>query len=114
MGLSATLPNYVDVARFLAVNPYQGLFYFDAGFRPVPLSQNFVGVKGRAGSASSQAFMNHVCYEKVLIYSTLRGRVADIQLKLHETGIAQGEGQPSSNGLCAFQKGHSQNGLYAT
>jgi activating signal cointegrator complex subunit 3 len=24
VGLSATLPNYVDVARFLRVNPYQG------------------------------------------------------------------------------------------
>ncbi|TPX35401.1 hypothetical protein SeLEV6574_g08188, partial [Synchytrium endobioticum] len=66
VGLSATLPNYVDVARFLGVNPYQGLFYFDSGFRPVPLSQHFVGVKGRAGGASSQATMNYVCYDKVL------------------------------------------------
>ncbi len=31
VGLSATLPNYVDVARFLRVNPYIGLFYFDEG-----------------------------------------------------------------------------------
>lgn len=29
VGLSATLPNYVDVATFLRVNPYKGLFYFD-------------------------------------------------------------------------------------
>ncbi|TPX31933.1 hypothetical protein SmJEL517_g04845 [Synchytrium microbalum] len=63
VGLSATLPNYVDVAR---VNPYQGLFYFDSGFRPVPLAQHFVGVKGRAGGASSLANMNHVTYDKVL------------------------------------------------
>lgn len=39
VGLSATLPNYVDVARFLRVNPYKGLFYFDGRFRPVPLTQ---------------------------------------------------------------------------
>ena len=37
VGLSATLPNYIDVAQFLRVNPYLGLFYFDGRFRPVPL-----------------------------------------------------------------------------
>ncbi|VDO39800.1 unnamed protein product [Haemonchus placei] len=39
VGLSATLPNYADVARFLRVNPYKGLFFFDGRFRPVPLTQ---------------------------------------------------------------------------
>ena len=29
VGLSATLPNYVDVAMFLRVNPQIGLYYFD-------------------------------------------------------------------------------------
>lgn len=45
LGLSATLPNYLDVATFLHVNPYIGLFSFDSRFRPVPLGQTFVGVK---------------------------------------------------------------------
>lgn len=45
LGLSATLPNYLDVATFLHVNPYIGLFFFDSRFRPVPLGQTFVGVK---------------------------------------------------------------------
>ncbi|KAJ3082711.1 activating signal cointegrator 1 complex subunit, partial [Quaeritorhiza haematococci] len=45
IGLSATLPNYVDVAYFLRVNPRIGLFYFDASFRPVPLRQHFIGIK---------------------------------------------------------------------
>lgn len=45
VGLSATLPNYIDVARFLNVNPYIGLFYFDGRFRPVPLTQVFIGIK---------------------------------------------------------------------
>lgn len=31
VGLSATLPNYLDVADFLKVNRYIGLFYFDGG-----------------------------------------------------------------------------------
>ena len=46
IGLSATLPNYLDVAAFLHVNPSIGLFYFDGRFRPVPLKQTFIGVKG--------------------------------------------------------------------
>lgn len=45
VGLSATLPNYLDVATFLHVNPYIGLFFFDSRFRPVPLGQTFVGIK---------------------------------------------------------------------
>ncbi len=50
VGLSATLPNYIDVSNFLGVNPYQGLFFFDSGFRPVPLEQHFIGIKQKAGS----------------------------------------------------------------
>lgn len=45
LGLSATLPNYLDVATFLHVNPYIGLFFFDSRFRPVPLGQTFIGIK---------------------------------------------------------------------
>ena len=45
IGLSATLPNFVDVDEFLGVNPQQGLFYFDQSFRPVPLEQQFYGVR---------------------------------------------------------------------
>ena len=44
VGLSATLPNYLDVARFLHVNPYLGLFFFDGRFRPVPLGMSFIGM----------------------------------------------------------------------
>ena len=44
VGLSATLPNYLDVAHFLRVNPFSGLFVFDGRFRPVPLAQTFIGI----------------------------------------------------------------------
>jgi pre-mRNA-splicing helicase BRR2 len=37
VGLSATLPNYQDVAALLRVDPKEGLFYFDYTYRPVPL-----------------------------------------------------------------------------
>lgn len=45
VGLSATLPNYLDVAAFLKVQPFAGLFFFDGRFRPVPLGMSFIGVK---------------------------------------------------------------------
>ena len=94
VGLSATLPNYVDVAQFLRVNPMVGtpchvkgpkptfadsfepsqplraphqvgLFFFDNGFRPVPLQQCFIGVKVKGALRTAQV-MNELCYDKVV------------------------------------------------
>lgn len=65
VGLSATLPNYEDVARFLRVNPKKGLFHFDSTFRPCPLKQEFVGVTEKKALKRYQ-IVNEVCYEKVL------------------------------------------------
>lgn len=65
LGLSATLPNYLDVATFLHVNPYIGLFYFDGRFRPVPLGQTFLGVKS-TNKVQQLNNMDEVCYESVL------------------------------------------------
>nr|KAG5694899.1 hypothetical protein BaRGS_029516 [Batillaria attramentaria] len=65
VGLSATLPNYLDVARFLNVNPYSGLFFFDGRFRPVPLGQTFIGIKA-TNKVYQLRDMNNVCYDKVL------------------------------------------------
>jgi antiviral helicase SLH1 len=65
VGLSATLPNYVDVADFLKVNRMAGLFYFDQSYRPVPLEQHFIGVKGKAGTKTSRDNIDAVAFEKV-------------------------------------------------
>ncbi|KAK8060407.1 Sec63 Brl domain-containing protein [Apiospora saccharicola] len=65
VGLSATLPNFIDVADFLKVNRHAGLFYFDASFRPVPLEQHFIGVKGKAGSKQSKENLDQIAFEKV-------------------------------------------------
>ena len=65
VGLSATLPNYIDVADFLKVNRHAGMFYFDASFRPVPLEQHFIGVKGRPGTKTSRENLDTVAFEKV-------------------------------------------------
>ena len=64
VGLSATLPNYVDVAEFLKVNLYAGLFYFDQSFRPVPLEQHFIGVKGKPNSKVSRENIDNVAFDK--------------------------------------------------
>lgn len=65
LGLSATLPNYLDVAAFLHVNPYIGLFFFDSRFRPVPLGQTFVGIKTN-NKIQQLHDTEEVCYNKVL------------------------------------------------
>ncbi|GAA5949316.1 hypothetical protein JCM21900_005602 [Sporobolomyces salmonicolor] len=65
VGLSATLPNYIDVADFLGVNRYTGLFFFDSSFRPVPLEQHFVGVKGKPGSPASRTNLDNAAFDKV-------------------------------------------------
>ena len=65
IGLSATLPNYVDVADFLKVNRMAGLFYFDASFRPVPLEQHFIGVKGKPGTKISRDNIDQTAFEKM-------------------------------------------------
>ncbi|KAL5968698.1 Activating signal cointegrator 1 complex subunit 3, partial [Taenia solium] len=66
VGLSATLPNYLDVAAFLRVNPRRGLFYFDSRFRPVPLDMAFVGVHASVSGSATELLMNQVCYERVI------------------------------------------------
>lgn len=92
VGLSATLPNYLDVARFLDVDirkilsahnyvtfsrAGENLFFFDERFRPVPLEQTFIGIKppksdstatSRAGASSQfeiQRRMDEQCFEEV-------------------------------------------------
>jgi antiviral helicase SLH1 len=47
------------------VNRYKGLFYFDSSFRPVPLEQHFLGVKGKAGSQMVRDNLDKATYEKV-------------------------------------------------
>ncbi|CAN0921129.1 DExH-box ATP-dependent RNA helicase DExH12 [Linum grandiflorum] len=65
VGLSATLPNYEDVALFLRVNVGKGLFHFDNSYRPVPLAQQYIGVSVKKPLQRFQ-LMNDLCYEKVM------------------------------------------------
>ncbi|MCJ1306524.1 DEIH-box ATPase [Agyrium rufum] len=65
VGLSATLPNYRDVASFLRVDPMKDLFHFDGSYRPCPLKQEFIAVTEKKAIKQLKT-MNDVCYTKVL------------------------------------------------
>lgn len=100
IGLSATLPNYVDVARFLDVDPYSGLFFFDGRFRPVPLTQTFIGTKGTTKMAQLER-MDDVCYEKclklvkaghqVMVFVHARNATIKTALKLRDKAKFEGD-----------------------
>ncbi|GIY38374.1 u5 small nuclear ribonucleoprotein 200 kDa helicase [Caerostris extrusa] len=63
VGLSATLPNYEDVASLLRVTPAAGLFYFDNSFRPVPLEQQYIGITEKK-PIKRFMLMKEILYEK--------------------------------------------------
>ncbi|XP_074640358.1 U5 small nuclear ribonucleoprotein 200 kDa helicase-like [Tubulanus polymorphus] len=65
VGLSATLPNFEDVATFLRVDPAKGLFHFDNSFRPVPLEQQYIGITEKKAVKRFQ-IMNDIVYEKIM------------------------------------------------
>eukprot|EP00958_Prasinococcus_capsulatus_P026621 scaffold4916_cov371-Prasinococcus_capsulatus_cf.AAC.3 len=98
VGLSATLPNYDDVATFLRVNPEKGLFFFDNSFRPCPLQQTYIGVTVKKPLQKFQ-LMNDICYEKtleaagkhqVLIFVHSRKETAKTARFLRDTAMANG------------------------
>ena len=61
VALSATFPNYEDIARFLGVAK-RNVFFFGSEFRPVPLEQTVCGV-GKVGTAprNMSDSLNKVC-----------------------------------------------------
>ncbi len=64
VGLSATLPNYEDVAMLLRVED-GGIFHFGNAHRPVPLELTFLGVDSKK-AVQRFKLMNEICYEQVL------------------------------------------------
>ncbi|KAL7455807.1 hypothetical protein ACHAWC_007346, partial [Mediolabrus comicus] len=66
VGLSATLPNYEDVATFMHVDKAKGLFFFGPEHRPVPLQQTFIGVTVQTKDRfQREKKMDEVCYNVV-------------------------------------------------
>ena len=102
VGLSATLPNYLDVAELLGVSFMKGLFFFDSRFRPVPLSLSFIGIKAHQTSQQIQD-MDEVCYEKVrekvveghqvMVFVHARNATYRVAKMLRNEAFQQGDGQ---------------------
>ncbi|CAN6853408.1 unnamed protein product [Brassica oleracea] len=96
VGLSATLPNYEDVALFLRVDLKKGLFKFDRSYRPVPLGQQYIGISVKEPLQKFQ-MMNDLCYQKVvagagkhqvLIFVHSRNETAKTAKAILETAMA--------------------------
>eukprot|EP00094_Tigriopus_californicus_P013560 TCALIF_13117-PA protein Name:"Similar to ascc3 Activating signal cointegrator 1 complex subunit 3 (Gallus gallus)" AED:0.06 eAED:0.06 QI:112/0.94/0.95/1/0.78/0.75/20/319/2227 len=102
VGLSATLPNYIDVSNFLGVSPRSGLFFFDGRFRPVPLAQTFVGIKDYRVMQQMND-MNELCYDKVIeflkkdkqVMIFVHARNATVKTGMLMRELAQNKGQTS-------------------
>jgi activating signal cointegrator complex subunit 3 len=73
VGLSATLPNPGDVADFLGV-PREGRFIFGPSYRPVPLTQRFIGVS-ETNPGKRAAAMGDIAYREV-VAAIRRGKQA--------------------------------------
>mmetsp|Transcript_200 Transcript_200/g.509 ORF Transcript_200/g.509 Transcript_200/m.509 type:complete len:2147 (-) Transcript_200:47-6487(-) len=85
VGLSATLPNYADVATFLRVKPEKGLFFFDHSFRPVPLQMQYVGITERNAFKRFQ-LQNEICYDKAKVQREIRNQILIFVHSRAETG----------------------------
>jgi len=85
VGLSATLPNYEDVAMVLRVKK-ENLFPFDNSYRPCPLEQQYIGVSEKKSHKTTSN------YERNLLQ------------KNHGTSWKE-----PSFGLCSFEKRYCQN-----
>lgn len=64
IGLSATMPNYKDIAFFLRVKEDK-IFHFESAYRPVPLLQKYIGITEKK-ALKRLATMNEITYQKVL------------------------------------------------
>ena len=115
VGLSATLPNYVEVATFMQVK--KGLFYFNESYRPVPLYKKYIGVKNPMDYKKNQfseekgkrpqrgpdqrEIMNQVLYdlvkdnlsrkEQVLVFVHSRKETIMTGMKMIERAVADGD-----------------------
>jgi activating signal cointegrator complex subunit 3 len=64
VGLSATLPNFKDVAQFLHADLETGLKVFGPEYRPVPLEQTYLGVPD--GGREKEQHLDRLAYDTVL------------------------------------------------
>ena len=83
-----------------SVSRYTGLFYFDSSFRPVPLEQHFIGVRGKPGSPQSKKNLDRVTFEKVselvrqghqvMVFVHARKETVNAARTLRDAAVAEG------------------------
>ncbi|KAK7061615.1 putative helicase mug81 [Favolaschia claudopus] len=76
------------------------LFYFDSSFRPVPLEQHFIGIKGKTGSQQSKKNLDRVTFQKVsdlvaqghqvMVFVHARKETVKTALALREASLLEG------------------------
>lgn len=64
VGLSATLPNYMDVAEFIGADA-EGIFAFDSSYRPTPLKCSFYGIKELGNAQRGNNIMNELIVDNL-------------------------------------------------
>ena len=86
--------------KFYRVSRYTGLFYFDSSFRPVPLEQHFLGVKGKPGTPQSRKNLDETAYKKVsslvrkghqvMVFVHARKETVKSAMALKEAALSEG------------------------
>jgi ATP-dependent DNA helicase HFM1/MER3 len=73
IGVSATIVNIQDVAKFLDCHP-ENAFNFDESFRPVPLTTHVVGFPSRQGGSPFQfdTFLSYKVYDVIKMHANER------------------------------------------
>jgi antiviral helicase SLH1 len=92
------------------------LFYFDSSFRPIPLEQHFIGIKGKPGSISSRKNLDRVTFQKVselvsaghqiMVFVHARKETVKTAMGLREAALLEGN---SDDFTC---EGHPQFSLF--
>lgn len=92
-----------------------GLFYFGEAFRPVPLEKHFIGVKGKAGSQTSNNNLDKATYEKVIelvrnghqvmVFVHARRETMATARKLHEMAMREDDARLFD---CSTERGWEQ------
>jgi activating signal cointegrator complex subunit 3 len=107
VALSATLPNYADVAAFLRVDG-EGLFHFDSSYRPIPLETSFIGATEKDHLRLRKKF-DELAYEaardqvrgghQCMVFVHSRKETGDTAKTIHDMAVERGE---SSYFECAY------------
>jgi hypothetical protein len=94
--------NFFQLIKLYRVNS-TGLFYFDSSYRPVPLTQFYIGVK-ESNPMQAKNTMNDICYQKV--HSSRYFHQGEVFTRFIFLGQRVGESRKPSYGVCSLAQGH--------